>query len=118
MLPLQYFNMTNKRRKEKVNSILEQLEIISRHGHYPSQLSGGQQQRVAIARALVIEPCLIIADEPTGNLDSENSSLVMETLARINSSGKTILMVTHAVNIASYARRIVHLKDGMQIEDL
>ncbi len=116
LLPLQYLKMSNRSRKEKVNIILEQLEIISRCRHYPSQLSGGQQQRVAIARALIIEPSLIIADEPTGNLDYENSNLVMQTLVRINSLGKTILMVTHDATIATYAKRVVHLKDGMQIE--
>ncbi|PKP49421.1 MAG: phosphonate ABC transporter ATP-binding protein [Bacteroidetes bacterium HGW-Bacteroidetes-1] len=116
MLPLQYVKMSNASRKEKVNNILKQLEIGARASHYPNQLSGGQQQRVAIARALVVDPRLIIADEPTGNLDSLNGSHVMQLFSRIHKTGKTIIIVTHSDEVASYAQRIVYLKDGKIID--
>jgi putative ABC transport system ATP-binding protein len=111
-LPLQYVKMNGASKRDMVRKVLHQLEISSRSGHFPNQLSGGQQQRVAIARALVCDPRLIIADEPTGNLDSVNSTLVMEIIEEIHKTGKTIIIVTHSDTIASYADRIISLKDG------
>ncbi|MDD4372543.1 MAG: ABC transporter ATP-binding protein [Bacteroidales bacterium] len=111
-LPLQYVKMNGASKRDRVRKVLHQLEISSRSSHFPNQLSGGQQQRVAIARALVCGPRLIIADEPTGNLDSVNSTLVMEIIEEIHKTGKTIIIVTHSDTIAGYADRIISLKDG------
>ena len=111
-LPLVYNNIGKKERKERVIAVMERLNIAHRNKHYPQQLSGGQQQRVAVARALVTAPKIILADEPTGNLDSTNGNEVMELLSELNHQGSTILMVTHSSYDASFSNRIVTLKDG------
>ncbi|NJB36843.1 ABC transporter ATP-binding protein [Croceivirga sp. JEA036] len=111
-LPLVYNNIAKKERKERVIAVMERLNIAHRNKHYPQQLSGGQQQRVAVARALVTAPKIILADEPTGNLDSTNGNEVMELLSELNHQGSTILMVTHSSYDASFSNRIVTLKDG------
>jgi putative ABC transport system ATP-binding protein len=111
-LPLLYLRMSSKERKKKVNEVLERMQISHRKGHFPQQLSGGQQQRVAIARAVVSSPKLILADEPTGNLDSTNGEEVIKLLEELNSEGTTIIMVTHSQVHAEKAHRIVHLFDG------
>lgn len=114
-LPLLYLRMNRDLRKEKVEKVLGRMNIMHRRNHYPQQLSGGQQQRVAIARAVVSEPTLILADEPTGNLDSANGEEVMQLLRSLNESGATIIMVTHSPHDASYANRIINLFDGKLI---
>jgi len=111
-LPLLYLKVTSSDRKKKVNEVLEQMEIMSRKNHFPQQLSGGQQQRVAVARAVVARPKVILADEPTGNLDSSHGDEVMKMLTNLNEGGTTIVMVTHSPTYADYARRIIHLFDG------
>ncbi|WP_420553364.1 ABC transporter ATP-binding protein [Tenacibaculum aiptasiae] len=111
-LPLIYNNVKSSERKQRVNEILERIGIAHRGKHYPLQLSGGQQQRVAVARALVTKPKLILADEPTGNLDSKNGNEVMELLTELHASGATIIMVTHSSYDAQFSSRIVTLKDG------
>lgn len=112
-LPLTYMpGISSKEKKQKVDDILARMNIKHRARHYPQQLSGGQQQRVAIARAVVTAPKLILADEPTGNLDSSNGREVMELLCELNRLGTTIVMVTHSDNDASFASRIVKLFDG------
>ncbi len=111
-LPLIYLRMNRAERKAKVESILERMQIKHRIHHFPQQLSGGQQQRVAIARAVVAEPGLILADEPTGNLDSANGKEVMNLLTELNREGTTIVMVTHSQHDASFAHRVVQLFDG------
>lgn len=111
-LPLLYNKINKKQRAERVETIMARLDISHRAKHLPQQLSGGQQQRVAIARALVIDPKLILADEPTGNLDSENGIEVMRLLTELNRQGTTIIMVTHSQADAQYGNRIVHLLDG------
>ena len=111
-LPLLYLKVPSSERKKKVNEVLEQMEIMSRKNHFPQQLSGGQQQRVAVARAVVARPKVILADEPTGNLDSSHGDEVMKMLTDLNEAGTTIVMVTHSPTYADYARRIVHLFDG------
>ena len=111
-LPLLALKTPASERKRIIEAMLEQLKISHRKKHFPRQLSGGQQQRVAIARALVTNPKLILADEPTGNLDSANGEEVMNLLSRLNKSGTTIVMVTHSQRDAEYSRRIVHLFDG------
>jgi len=111
-LPLIYLKVPAKQRRERVNEALVNLEMLHRKDHFPQQLSGGQQQRVAIARAIVTEPSLILADEPTGNLDSENSAIVMDKLKYFHERGSTIVMVTHSEKDAGYAQRIVELFDG------
>ncbi|HSH51040.1 MAG TPA: ABC transporter ATP-binding protein [Bacteroidales bacterium] len=111
-LPLLYLRVTAKERKEKVDAVLERMKIGHRRKHFPQQLSGGQQQRVAIARAVVANPKLILADEPTGNLDSANGEEVMKLLTELNKEGTTIVMVTHSPSDAEYAHRIVQLFDG------
>ncbi|MEL6252053.1 MAG: ABC transporter ATP-binding protein [Bacteroidota bacterium] len=116
-LPLIYNNISAKERKEKVNEILERIGIAHRSNHFPQQLSGGQQQRVAVARALVTNPEVILADEPTGNLDSSNGNEVMELLCELNEAGTTIIMVTHSANDASYSSRIVNLLDGQIVSE-
>lgn len=116
-LPLVYLNRKNAERKKKVEEVLERMNILHRAGHLPQQLSGGQQQRVAIARAVVTDCPLILADEPTGNLDSKNGAEVMELLAELNKQGTTIVMVTHSQRDARYARRIIHLLDGQIVSE-
>ena len=111
-LPLIYMHIKTAERKKMVNEILARMNISHRAGHFPQQLSGGQQQRVAIARAVVSKPKLILADEPTGNLDSTNGKEVMTLLTELNQEGTTILMVTHSQHDASYAHRIISLFDG------
>lgn len=111
-LPLIYNNIPASQRRKKVEEIAERLAIGHRLKHYPQQLSGGQQQRVAVARALVTNPDIILADEPTGNLDSTNGNEVMELMTDLHSRGATILMVTHSSYDASFSQRIIHMKDG------
>lgn len=117
-LPLIYLKMKASERKERVNAILKRMNISHRAGHFPQQLSGGQQQRVAIARAVVCNPKLILADEPTGNLDSKNGQEVMELLSELNREGCTIVMVTHSQHDASYTQRILNLFDGELVEEV
>jgi len=111
-LPLLYMKVSASDRKKKVEIVLERMKIIHRKKHFPQQLSGGQQQRVAIARAVVANPKLILADEPTGNLDSANGEEVMNLLTELNKDGTTIVMVTHSPTDAEYAHRIIQLFDG------
>lgn len=111
-LPLTYLGVPKKERRKRVQDILQRLAISHRALHYPQQLSGGQQQRVAIARAVVMNPKLILADEPTGNIDSKNGHEVMQLLNRLNAEGTTIVMVTHSQRDAGYAHRIVNMLDG------
>ncbi|MCH8244938.1 MAG: ABC transporter ATP-binding protein [Bacteroidetes bacterium] len=111
-LPLLYLGMGADERKARVNAALESVQIVHRQKHFPQQLSGGQQQRVAIARSVVAGPKLILADEPTGNLDSTNSEEVMNLLTQMNEAGTTIVMVTHSPADAEYSRRVIHLFDG------
>ncbi len=111
-LPLLYLKMPSSERKKKVEDVLERMKIAHRRKHFPQQLSGGQQQRVAIARAVVTRPKLILADEPTGNLDSANGEEVMNLLTELNNEGTTIVMVTHSPSDADKAHRIVQLFDG------
>jgi putative ABC transport system ATP-binding protein len=116
-LPLVYQGVPAMVRKERVMATLGQLQIAYKHGMFPQQLSGGQQQRVAVARAMVGNPMLILADEPTGNLDSQNGEEVMLLLEQLNSAGTTIVMVTHSQRDADYARRLVKLFDGKVINE-
>lgn len=116
-LPLNYLKLTAKQRKEKVEMMLERMKISHRKNHFPQQLSGGQQQRVAIARAVVANPKLILADEPTGNLDSRNGLEVMNLLTELNREGTTIVMVTHSIRDSDYAHRVVNLFDGQIITE-
>lgn len=111
-LPLTYLNIKASERKERVRNMLKRMNIAHRAGHFPQQLSGGQQQRVAIARAVVANPKLILADEPTGNLDSKNGREVMTLLTDLNREGTTIIMVTHSQHDAGFAHRTVNLFDG------
>ena len=115
-LPLIYLKMKAGERKKRVEDVLEKMKIQHRAKHFPQQLSGGQQQRVAIARAVVANPKLILADEPTGNLDSKNGLEVINLLTELNKEGTTIVMVTHSDHDAGYAHRIVNLFDGHIIE--
>ena len=117
-LPLIYLKKKASEKKELVTSILDRMNISHRVKHFPQQLSGGQQQRVAIARAVVAGPKLILADEPTGNLDSNNGAEVMNLLTELNQEGTTIVMVTHSQHDASYAHRVVHLFDGQIVTEL
>lgn len=116
-LPLIYNDVPGSERKARVNEILQRMNIMHRAKHFPQQLSGGQQQRVAVARALVTKPRLILADEPTGNLDSSNGNEVMELLCELNEQGTTIIMVTHSSYDANFSKRIIHLKDGQIISE-
>ena len=116
-LPLLYLKLSPKERKNKVDEVLELMQISHRKGHFPQQLSGGQQQRVAVARAVVANPKLILADEPTGNLDSGNGEEVLKLLEELNNEGTTIVMVTHSPNHAERANRIVQLFDGKIISE-
>ncbi len=116
-LPLIYLKLSARERKEKVEKVLDQMKISHRRKHFPQQLSGGQQQRVAIARAVVAEPKLILADEPTGNLDSKNGIEVMNLLTDLNKAGTTIVMVTHSMRDAGYAHRVINLFDGQVITE-
>ncbi|NOQ26961.1 MAG: ATP-binding cassette domain-containing protein [Bacteroidales bacterium] len=111
-LPLLYLKVSVSERKKKVEAVLDRMKIAHRKKHFPQQLSGGQQQRVAIARAVVSNPKLILADEPTGNLDSANGQEVMNLLTELNKEGTTIVMVTHSPSDAEYAHRVIQLFDG------
>jgi putative ABC transport system ATP-binding protein len=116
-LPLTYRGMPSSERKRRVVESLEKVEMIHRMKHYPSQLSGGQQQRVAVARALGGQPSILLADEPTGNLDSRNGEAVMELLRELHREGSTICMVTHDPRYASYADKTIHLFDGRIVDE-
>ncbi len=116
-LPLIYQGVAAPERKERVSQALQRMSIEQRKEHMPQQLSGGQQQRVAIARAVVTRPNLLLADEPTGNLDSKNGEEVMNLLRSLNADGATILMVTHSREHATYASRIIEMMDGMMVRD-
>ncbi len=111
-LPMLYTNVPSKKRKERVEELLEDMSMMHRRNHFPQQLSGGQQQRVAVARAIVNTPDLILADEPTGNLDSANGDDVMRLLTNLNKNGTTIIMVTHSSYCADFGNRIIRLMDG------
>ncbi len=117
-LPLLYLGMKASERKQKVTGILQRMDISHRAGHFPQQLSGGQQQRVAIARAVVSNPKMILADEPTGNLDSKNGLEVMNLLTELNKEGTTIMMVTHSKRDASFAHRTINLFDGQIVNEM
>ena len=117
-LPLRYLNISASERKQKVTEILKRMGISHRAKHFPQQLSGGQQQRVAIARAVVSNPKLILADEPTGNLDSKNGKEVMDLLSELNKEGTTIVMVTHSQKDAAVAQRVINLFDGQIVGDV
>ena len=116
-LPLLFLRVKPVKRKEMVDEVMERMKISHRRKHFPQQLSGGQQQRVAIARAVVANPKLILADEPTGNLDSKNGDQVMELLTELNQAGTTIVMVTHSMHDAGFAHRIINLFDGKVMND-
>jgi len=116
-LPLTYRGMPAAERKERVREALEKVQMGHRTRHYPSQLSGGQQQRVAVARAIAGNPSVLLADEPTGNLDSANGEAVMELLAELHAGGATLVMVTHDPRYAEYAEHSIHLFDGRVVED-
>jgi putative ABC transport system ATP-binding protein len=117
-LPLLYMNIPAAERKERVHKAMDRMAITHREKHFPQQLSGGQQQRVAIARAVVANPKLILADEPTGNLDSKNGKEVMDLLTELNKEGSTIVMVTHSRHDAGFAGRIVNLFDGQIVTEV
>lgn len=116
-LPLIYLKYPSAERKKRVEEVLEQMQIMHRKDHFPQQLSGGQQQRVAVARAVVAQPNLILADEPTGNLDSTNGQEVMTLLSTLNASGTTVIMVTHSATDAEYAHRVINLFDGQVVSE-
>ncbi len=116
-LPLIYNKVSSAERKKRVNKLIEKIGISHRSSHFPQQLSGGQQQRVAVARALVTRPPLILADEPTGNLDSSHGNEVMELLCELNEAGTTIIMVTHSSHDASYSQRVINLLDGQVVSE-
>jgi len=115
-LPLTYRGMSSAERKQNVDSALERVGMSARARHYPAQLSGGQQQRVAVARAVAGEPSILLADEPTGNLDSRNGESVMQLLAELHQGGATICIVTHDPRFAEHAQRVVHLLDGRLVD--
>ena len=116
-LPLIYLGIKTAERKKRVEEVLDKVQIMHRRGHYPQQLSGGQQQRVAVARAVVNNPKLILADEPTGNLDSSNGNEVMQMLSDLNEQGTTIIMVTHSEHDARYSHRILRMLDGQTVTE-
>ena len=117
-LPLIYLDVPSKERKERVAEILRRVDMSHRAKHFPQQLSGGQQQRCAIARAVISHPSMILADEPTGNLDSKNGEEVMKLLQELNADGTTIIMVTHSKHDAAYASRIINLFDGQIVDEM
>ena len=114
-LPLLYARAPDRR--QRARAALAEVGLVAREQHRPSQLSGGQQQRVAIARALVTNPTMVLADEPTGNLDTSSSAEIAEVLARLNQQGRTVVLITHEEGVANFARRIVRLRDGKIVED-
>ena len=116
-LPLTYLNIDRKDRKKRVLEVLEELSLTHRADFFPQQLSGGQQQKVAIGRAIIAKPELILADEPTGNLDSKNSQIIMQLLQKLNENGTTIIMVTHSAKDAGCASRIIRLFDGQIVSE-
>lgn len=116
-LPLIYCNVNAAERKKRVEEVLDKMQIMHRKNHFPHQLSGGQQQRVAVARAVVNRPKLILADEPTGNLDSSNGNEVMELLTDLNEQGTTIIMVTHSDHDARFSHRIIRMLDGQTVTE-
>jgi putative ABC transport system ATP-binding protein len=116
-LPLIYLKLKSRERRDKVQQVLESMKMGHRKNHFPQQLSGGQQQRVAISRAVVTNPKLILADEPTGNLDSKNGLEVMNLLTELNRAGTTIIMVTHSLENAAFAHRVINLFDGQIITE-
>ncbi|NLT50696.1 MAG: ABC transporter ATP-binding protein [Ignavibacteria bacterium] len=116
-LPLLYLKTPSSERKQMVEKVLEHMQIMHRRNHFPQQLSGGQQQRVAVARALVANPKIILADEPTGNLDSSHGDEVMKMLTDLNEAGTTIVMVTHSPTYAEYGNRVIHLFDGQVVTE-
>lgn len=116
-LPLIYTGVKPAERKERVEKVLDKMQIMHRRKHFPQQLSGGQQQRVAVARAVVNNPKLILADEPTGNLDSSNGNEVMDLLIELNEQGTTIVMVTHSEHDAKYSHRIIRMLDGQKVTE-
>ena len=117
-LPLLYMKTPGKERKERIEAVMDRMAISHRRKHFPNQLSGGQQQRVAIARAVIPEPKIILADEPTGNLDSKNGKEVMDLLSELHHEGATILLVTHSQHDAADADRIINLDDGQIVEQV
>ena len=117
-LPLLYMNCPKKERRERVTEVVERVAMTHRAQHFPSQLSGGQQQRVAIARAVISRPSIILADEPTGNLDSKHGKEVMELLKELHREGTTIIMVTHSQRDANYAERVINLFDGEIVSEV
>ena len=116
-LPMLYTKVPTAERKKRTEELLEKMNMMHRRNHFPQQLSGGQQQRVAVARAIVNNPKLILADEPTGNLDSSNGDDVMKTLAGLNNEGTTIIMVTHSAYCAEFGNRIIRLLDGQVVTE-
>ena len=116
-LPLIYAKVSASQRRERAKKLLEEVGLGNKLGNFPSQLSGGQQQRVAIARALVTDPLILLADEPTGNLDSKSGVEIMEMFNKLNKKGHTIILVTHEHDIAAFAKRVIQLKDGKVIKD-
>ena len=117
MLPLIYANFPQREQIKKAKKALEEVGLVSRMNHFPNQLSGGEQQRVAIARAIVNSPSLILADEPTGNLDSKSSEKIIEIFKKLNEKGHTIVIVTHEEYVVEAAKRIIYLKDGKVIKE-
>jgi putative ABC transport system ATP-binding protein len=117
-LPLVYAGVAARDREERAKAALEKVDLLPRMTHRPNELSGGQRQRVAIARALVNNPSLLLADEPTGNLDSKTGAEIMALFARLHQTGNTILLVTHEADVAAFAHRILHLKDGQVEKDV
>lgn len=116
-LPLVYAGLRGSQRRERAHAALMTVGLGDREGHVPSELSGGQQQRVALARAIVTDPAIILADEPTGNLDSEATAEVMGVLSRLNSDGRTVVLITHEEDVARHAGRVVRLRDGRIVHD-
>ena len=116
-LPLIYTGVKADERKKRVEEVLEKMQTMHRRNHFPQQLSGGQQQRVAVARAVINKPKLILADEPTGNLDSKNGNEVMDLLIELNEAGTTIIMVTHSEHDAKYSHRIIRMLDGQKVTE-
>ncbi|MGW8317149.1 MAG: ABC transporter ATP-binding protein [Bacteroidales bacterium] len=116
-VPLNFLNLRPGERRERVENVLDRMKIGHRRRHFPQQLSGGQQQRVAIARAVVARPKLLLADEPTGNLDSKNGLEVMNLLTELNQEGTTVVMVTHSLHDSKFAHRVIHLFDGQLLKN-